>query len=299
MSSSAPPAARSTPWIGVALVVASSVGFSTKAVLAKLMYRSGIEPLAVLVLRMGLALPLYVLSVWRTQRTEPLMTARDVRVVALLGAGLYYASVVGDFGGLRFISAGLERLILFSYPTLVVVMSAVVLRERIHARQLLALLVTYFGIALSFHAETSGKALWWGSGLVLASAIAYAAYLVGSTRYIRRFGAERVTSLALSAAALSTFLHFALERPRLLGFPLRVYALGAAMALMATVLPTYALAAGIRRIGPAPAAIIGTIGPVTTLVLAHFWLAEPVTALQLTGTAVVLIGATLVVSRRR
>jgi drug/metabolite transporter (DMT)-like permease len=296
MSSSAPAPPPTAPWLGVALVLASSIAFSVKAVLAKLMYHHGITPVAVLTLRMGLALPVYLISIWRTRRAVGALSARDYGAIALLGALLYYASIISDFWGLRFISAGLERLVLFSYPTLVVLMSAAVLRERIRGRQLLALVLTYLGIALSFHAEIPREGFWLGGGLVLLSALTYAAYLVGSTRYIRRFGSERVTSVALSAAALATLAHFAIQRPPLLGFPARVYGLGLAMALFATVLPTYALAAGIRRIGPGASAILGTLGPVSTLLLAYWLLAEPITLLQIIGTAIVLLGATLIAS---
>lgn len=291
------PSPRSA-WVGAALVVLSSVAFSGKAVMAKLLYREGVEPITVLALRMGFSLPLLLAAVWWTGRSAPPLARRDLVAALVLGGVAYYLSSLGDFLGLRFISAGLERLILFTYPTLVVLLSSVVLRERIGRRQVISLLITYAGIALVFRSELASQAagdhVLLGAALVFGSAITYASYLVGSTRYIRRLSAARFTSLSLSAAAITTLLHFAATARPLLGYSGSVYGLGAAMALIATVLPAFALAEGIRRIGPSASAILGTIGPVSTLFLAHSLLGEPILPIQLLGTALVLVGATWV-----
>lgn len=267
--------------------------------MAKLMYREGVDPVAVLALRMGFALPVYVAGVWFFGRGVARLSRRELGVSVALGAILYYGSALADFAGLRYVSAGLERLIMFSYPTLVVLMAHLFLGERVRRVDLAALLTTYAGIAIAFGAESQGDNPALGAILVFASAIAYAGYLVSGTRYIRRLGAERFTSIALSAASVAALLHFALARPQLLGHTPKVYALGLLMALVATVLPTYALAAGIRRIGPGPAATIGTIGPVSTLLLAHWLLGEPLSAPQMLGTGLVLAGATLIARHGR
>jgi drug/metabolite transporter (DMT)-like permease len=290
---------RRAMWTGAAAVAVSSVAFSAKAVMAKLMYAAGVDPVAVLALRMGFALPVYVAGVWFFSRGQARLSAPDWGVSIGLGAVLYYGSALTDFLGLRFVSAGLERLIMFSYPTLVVLMAHQFLGERVRRVDLVALAVTYAGILLAFSAETRGSSPGLGAILVFASALLYAAYLVGGTRYIRRLGAERFTSIALTAASFAALLHFAFQRPRVLGFGAEVYGLGVLMALVATVLPTYALAAGIRRVGPGPAATIGTIGPVSTLLLAHWLLGEPITGLQIAGTGLVLVGATLVARHAR
>ena len=283
---------------GSALVMLSSIAFSGKAVMAQLMYREGAEPITVLALRMGFALPVFLLAASLPARDARPLSRREWGAALSLGGVAYYLSAAFDFMGLRFISAGLERLILFTYPTLVVLMSGVVLRERIGRKQLLALGITYGGIALVFRSElrsgSPSEHAFVGAGLVFASAITYAAYLVGSTRYIRRLGAQRFTAVALSAASVSTLLHFATTGQPLLGHPASIYGLGLAMALLATVLPAFALAAGIHRIAPSVAAILGTIGPVSTLFLAHWFLGEPISPMQLLGTALVLLGATLV-----
>lgn len=289
---------RRSALIGAVLVVLSSVAFSGKAVLAKLLYREGVDPITVLSLRMGFALPVFLVAAWWTSRAAPPLKRREWAAALSLGGVAYYLSALGDFIGLRFISAGLERLILFTYPTLVVLLSSVVLRERIGRRQVFALAVSYVGIALVFRAELGngnpGEHAFLGGALVFASAISYASYLVGSTRYIRRLSSERFTALALAAASISTLLHFAATGRPLLGYSTPVYGLGLAMALVATVLPAFALAEGIRRIGPSVSAILGTIGPVSTLFLAHSFLDEPILPIQVLGTALVLVGATLV-----
>ncbi|MGC4088436.1 MAG: DMT family transporter [Polyangiaceae bacterium] len=287
--------------IGYALVLVSAVAFSGKAVLAKLMYRDGVDPLSVIALRMAFSLPVFALSAWRNERRAPRLTARDALAITLLGGVGYYASVYGDFAGLAHISAGLERLLMFTYPTLVLLMSAAAFKQPIQRFQVLCLLITYAGIALAVSAELepSQGNLWLGSALVFASAFCYAAYLVGGTSYIDRLGARRFTSLSLSAACLAALVHFAFSGRTLLGLGARAYALSAAMALFATVLPAFALSTGIRRIGPSPAAVIGTIGPVATLFMAHWLLGEGLGPLQLAGALLVVVGATLVAFRGR
>lgn len=288
--------------VGALLVVLSAVGFSGKAVLAKVLYRMGVDPLSVIALRMGFSLPVFVVVALHTERRSPRLRRSDLGAVLALGGVGYYASVYGDFAGLEHISAGLERLVMFTYPTLVVVMAALAYKQRISRVQLGCLLLTYAGIALAFRAEAPrpSRALVLGAALVFASAFSYAAYLVVGTKYIHRLGAQRFTSLALSAACFSALLHAALgDGAALLGFSSSVYGLALIMALASTVMPAFALSMGIRRIGPGPAAVLGTTGPVSTLFLAHGVLGEPLTLVQLAGATLVVLGATLVATKGR
>lgn len=293
---SLPPAAA---WSGAVLVVVSSVAFSSKAIMAKLMYRHGVDPVTVLALRMGFAAPLYLGMAWWSSRHARALTRREVGAILLLGLVGYYGSSLCDFLGLQYVSAGLERLILFTYPTWVVLLSAVFVGERLRHEQLIALGVTYAGIALVFATEldVNMENVWLGSALVLASALAYAGYLVGGAPYIRRLGPERFTSFALLVSTGAVLLHFTATPQPLLGHAKEVYALGLLMALVATVLPTFALAQGIRRIGAGPSAILGLVGPVSTLFLANLFLGEPILPLQLVGTGLVLAGASVVATR--
>jgi len=287
-------------WSGVGLVLISAVAFSAKAVGAKLLYREGLDAVSVLTLRMGLSLPVFALSAFLNERRAKPLERRAWFEIVALGAGLYYGSALTDFWGLLDVSAGLERVILFTYPTWVVLFSSVLLRERLRARQFTALIITYAGIALAFASEhVSTPLAWRGAGWVLLSSVLYAGYLVGGTRHIRRMGAQRFTALALTFASATTVAHFALSGRSLPAWSPRVYGLGLGMALLCTVLPTFALAAGIRRIGPSSSAILGTIGPVSTLGLAFALLGEPIHGMQVLGTLMVLAGATWLAFRPR
>jgi drug/metabolite transporter (DMT)-like permease len=219
----------------------------------------------------------------------------------VLGVLGYYLASVLDFYGLVYISAGLERLILFVYPTLVVLMSALIFKTPITRRTLLALVLTYSGVLLAVKTETaaaSGRGLWLGIAMIFGCALSYAAYFVGSGRVIPRVGSLRFTSLALIVSTLAMLAHFVIVGGHFSGHSREIYLEGLALALVCTVLPTFLLAEGIRRIGAGPSAIIGAVGPVSTIALAHAVLGEPVHLLQGVGTLLVLVGATVVARGR-
>ncbi len=283
--------------VGVGFVVVSAIAFSAKAVMAKLAYQHGVDALQVLALRMGFALPVYLLVLAARSRSEARpLTRRELAAIALLGVIGYYLASLFDFLGLQHISAGLERLILFVYPTLVALFEALLFGRRLTRVQVVALILTYVGIAVVFRSEVGhgGDDVALGAMLVFASAVVYAVYLVGSGQLIPRVGSERFTALALSVSALCTLGHAAVAGRSVTGLPREVYELGLLLAFLATVLPTFLLAAGIRRIGSGPAGIVGTVGPVSTVFLAHVFLGEPVTLPQVLGALLVLAGATLV-----
>jgi drug/metabolite transporter (DMT)-like permease len=290
-------ASRASFILGVYLVVLSAVAFSAKAVMAKLAYRHGVDALTVLALRMGFALPVYLTVLAVRSRTEARpLTRRELVAIALLGVIGYYLASLFDFLGLEYVSAGLERLILFVYPTLVALFEALLFGRKLTRTQALSLLLTYVGIAIVFRGEIGqgGTDIVLGASLVFASAVVYALYLVGSGQFIPRVGAERFTALAVAVSALCTLAHAAVAGAPVTDLPREVYELGLLLAFFATVLPTFLLAAGIRRIGPGPAGIAGTVGPVSTVFLAHAFLGEPVTLPQVGGAVLVLAGATLV-----
>lgn len=281
---------------GVLLVFASSVAFSTKAVLVKLAYRHGVDVVSLLALRFGFAAPFFAFGA-RFGRTQPsVLTRRDALVVVGLGVLGYYAASLCDFIGLRYISAGLERLILFVYPTLVVIMEAWLFKVRLGRRQILALVITYGGIALAFRGELGnfGSDVPRGAAWVFGCALTYALYLIGAGRMVPKLGSQRFTSLALLAATGAVLAHAGIVGAKLLGLPLAVYGIGLVMALVATVAPAFLLARGIALIGSGPAAIVSTVGPVSTILLAYLCLQEPISGTELVGTAFVIFGATLV-----
>jgi len=288
---------------GALLVFVSGVAFSTKAVLVKLAYRHGVDSVSLLALRFGFSAPFFAfgafggrLSARFGSRSPPALERRDLLSIVGLGVLGYYAASLCDFVGLRYISAGLERLILFIYPTLVVVIETWLFKTRLGRRQILALVITYAGIACAFRGELGnyGSDVPRGALWVFGCALTYALYILGAGRMVPKLGSQRFTSLALLAAAGATLTHAALSGAKILGLPSAVYEIGFVMALVATVLPAFLLARGIALIGSGPAAIISTIGPVSTILLAYIFLQEPLSATELAGTALVIFGATLV-----
>ena len=296
-----PPAAIDR--VGLLCAVLAAVGFSFKAILVKLAYRHGVDAETLLALRMAFSLPFFIAIGWISARQAPTrLTPRDG--VWLFGLGLlgYYLASYLDFLGLRFISAGLERLILFVYPTLVVLFSALWLSQPFTRRMLGALMLSYAGIALAMMHDVrladSVRDIVLGSSLVLGSALSYALSLVGSGRIVGRLGAARVTSVASMVACGLAIGQFLLARPlAALAQPGPDYAMALAMALFSTVLPVWGVAEAIRRIGAGPVALTGNLGPVVTMMLAWLLLDEAIGIAQLAGAALVIFGVTVMARR--
>ena len=291
--------AARTRLVGALFVFVSGIAFSTKAVLVKLAYRHGVDSVSLLALRFGFSAPFFAFAAFggRLQGKLPAaLTRRDQLTIVGLGVLGYYLASLCDFVGLRYISAGLERLILFVYPTLVVVIEAWLFKVRLGRRQALALLITYAGIVLAFRGELGnyGSDVPRGAAWVFGCALTYALYLIGAGRMVPKLGSQRFTSLALLAATAAVLVHALIAGAKILGLEPAAYVIGLIMALLATVLPAFLLARGIALIGSGPAAIISTVGPVSTILLAYFFLQEPLSPTELIGTALVIFGATLV-----
>ena len=211
----------------------------------------------------------------------------------------YYLSSLLDFIGLMYITAALERLVLYLYPTIVLVLSIVVRGRRVVPREVVALAVSYAGIALVFahdlHFGGDAHALWFGGALVFTSAITYAVYLIGAGDVIARLGSMRFIAWAMLASSVFVFAQFALtRRVDTLAVPPSIYALSLAMAVFSTVLPTWLIAEAVRRLGANTSSLIGSLGPVFTIGLGAMILGEAVHWVQLAGAALVLAGVTLV-----
>lgn len=288
---------------GIALVLVSAVLFSTKSIFIKLAYQEEVLPIALLALRMVSALPFFLVMVVLAERNEDRVTLhrRDWGALILLGFGGYYLASLLDFLGLQYISAGLERLVLFLYPTMTVLLTAFVLKQRVSKLTWLAIAVSYVGMALvvwdDVHHPSEHLAL--GMLLVFGSALSYAIYLVGSGEMIQRIGATRFTGIALSISCLCCLLHFLLTAPvSALYVSPRVWLLGLTLGVVCTVIPATLLTNGIRRIGASQAALIGAVGPVATLYLGYVVLGETLSWLQGLGTVFVLAGVLLVTLRK-
>jgi drug/metabolite transporter (DMT)-like permease len=288
--------------IGFALVAA--IGFSAKAVLVKLAYIDAVDPITLLALRMAFSVPFFLVVAARENRNKhhDAITTRDKWAILGLGLVGYYLASYLDFMGLQYISAGLERLILFLYPTMVVLISALVFRHKVGRTVLLALAISYAGIALVFlhdmHVVQHDAPL--GSILVFGSALAYAVYLVGAGHTIARIGATRFTAYVMTVASAACLLQFAATHAVAdLDLPLRVYGLSVAMAVFSTVLPAFLLAAAMRRIGSMHTSMIGSIGPVSTIYLAYVFLGEQLSLVQMIGSILVLAGVLMISLKKR
>jgi drug/metabolite transporter (DMT)-like permease len=210
--------------------------------------------------------------------------------------GYYLASFL-DFWGLEFISASLERLILFLYPTLVVIFSFLFLGRPIKGKEIVALILSYLGIALVFHRQISvGQPdMMLGASLVFGSTVAYAAYLMGCRRVINKLGPRRFTAYGMTVACMACLAQFALTHPiSAFRAPAPVYALALGMAIFSTVMPSLLLSMGIQRVGASQASLIGSIGPVATIALAYAVLGEVMRVEQLLGSMLVLAGVLVV-----
>jgi drug/metabolite transporter (DMT)-like permease len=290
--------------VGIIFAFIAAIGFSAKAIMVKLAYIDAVDAITLLALRMAFSLPFFLIVAAKTNRnTRSLaLSSKDKFAVAGLGLIGYYLASYLDFLGLQYISAGLERLILFLYPTMVVLISALIFKHKIGRTVWFALLISYAGIALVFlhdmhvlqHDALSG------SVLVFASALAYAMYLVGAGHIIARIGATRFTAYVMTVACVACLLQFAVTHSVAdLNLPFRVYGLSVAMALFSTVLPAFLLAAAIRRIGSMHTSMVGSVGPVSTIYLAYLFLGERLSLVQISGSILVLVGVLMISLKKR
>ncbi|WP_288375083.1 DMT family transporter [uncultured Pseudomonas sp.] len=283
---------------GSLYAVLAALGFSFKAIFVKLAYAAGpVDAVTLLALRMGLSLPLFAWLVWASRRPASIpLTLGDGFRVAVLGLLGYYLSSLFDFYGLQFISAGLERLIPFTYPTLVLVFQAIAMRERPTPRTLLAMGLCYLGLGIAFvhdlGAAGGGHAVLVGSLWVFASAVTYALYYSGTGMMLKRMGSMRMAGLCGSASSLMVLAHYLLvaDVTQLAQLPAAVWAYAAMMALFSTVLPIYWVALAIQRLGPTHTAAVGNLGPVLTMLASWAILSEAISGYQIAGLVLVLLG---------
>lgn len=278
--------------------------FSIRPVFIKLAYEYVVDPVTLLALRMIFSLPFFIgAAYWvRSGGEHRPLSGRTFAAVCALGVLSYYGASFLDFLALQYISAGLGRLLLFVYPTIVVVLSALVLGKRVTPREIAALVLTYGGLVLVFAHSLDGgqKDLWLGTALAFASALCYAVYLVAGGEVIARVGSVRFTAYAMSAASVACILQWLLLRPvSALDLPAPVYLYAIAMAVVSTAIPVFMTSEGLRRVGANTVAIVGALGPVTTIVLGYLGLEELMTPLQLVGSALVLAGVVIISLRTK
>ncbi len=287
---------------GFLITILGAVFFSTKAIFVKLAFKStGIDAVTLLTLRMLFSLPFYLVAAWIGSKKESAVTLtfRQWIFLILLGTFGYYLSSLFDFIGLQYVSAGLERLILFLYPTFSVLINTFLYKTKLNKTQVIALVLTYLGIGIAYIGEmkidTSNPNFYFGSFMIFLCAITYSFYLVGTGRMIPKVGVTRYTAYAMLAATVGIFIHFLVTKniqqipftPTLIGYSI-------ALAIIATVLPSFMMSNGMKKIGSNNVSIITSIGPVSTIIQAHFFLGEQIIIPQVIGTALVIIGVLLI-----
>lgn len=294
-------------FVGVVLAAVAAVAFSLRAIFVKLAYEDMSDPVTLLALRMTFSLPFFVLAALLHRRSAAgraslPFTGRDAVLLAGLGFVGYYLSSLLDMIGLQFVAAGVGRLLLFMYPTIVVIISALVLGKRISKREVAALVITYAGVALVLSGQygKTSENFWFGAVLVMLSAVSFSVYLVGSGEIVVRLGSVRFTAYATAVASILCIIQFLALRPlSALDLPLRVYELAIAMALFSTVMPVFMMAEALRRIGASRVAMISALGPVATVVSGYLGLDEKMTALQTAGGILVIAGVLIVAAHAR
>jgi drug/metabolite transporter (DMT)-like permease len=293
--------------IGCLLVLLGAFGFSAKAILVKLAYASDaqLDAITLMALRMLFSLPLYLLAAfWNGKKSSaPPLHKNQWAVVFILGLMGYYLASYMDFTALQTISAGLERLILFSYPTFVVLFSAILYRRKLTITMIIALGLSYIGILLVFIEQVSlvSSNILLGSTLVLGSSIVFACFTMGSGVMVHRIGSVRFTAYTMSVACIATLIHFSFHHDLIKtvnSISAEIYILSLMMAVFSTVLPSFLMNTGIKKVGASSASILSSIGPILTLVLANRILHETMTSTQFLGTFFVLAGG-LVVGRMK
>lgn len=286
-------------FIGILMVLVASVAFSSKAIMVKLAYVYPVNASTLIALRMLFSIPFFMgLILWVNYKNRSVkINFADIRKLILIGVVTGYGSMWLNFAGLTYVTAGLERVILFLYPTIVVLLNTALHQHKITKYEIVALLLSYAGVFLVVSHDLSmptaaASHTLLGVSLVLGSAVTYAFYLVLSGKIIPRLGASLFTAYTMIVISIASAIHFLLTEniSMAMHLPVQVYGLSFMIALIATVLPSMLLNMGIHRLGSNKVSLLSSIGPVSTIFLAWVFLGEPVTLLQTVGTALVLLG---------
>ncbi len=292
----------SISFIGFAIALSGAIMFSTKAIIVKLAFaNTNVDAITLLSIRMLFSLPFYIGIAFFAANKEgsTKLSYKQWGYIMALGLLGYYASSLFDFIGLQYISAGLERLILFLYPTFSVLLNTFLFKSKLNKKQIVALFLTYAGIGLAYYGElkidTQNPNFFYGSFMVFLCAITYSIYLVGTGKLVQQVGATKYTAYAMLFATIGVFIHFISTKsigtfhftPSLVGY-------GVALAIIATVIPSFMISNAMKRIGSNNVSIITSIGPVSTIIQAYIILGEQIFVEQIVGTSLVLVGVLLI-----
>ena len=287
---------------GILISMIGALCFSSKAIFVKLGYRDAVvDPMTLLAVRMMVALPFFLLNamIAGLRKKEAALSYITWLWIVFTGCLGYYISSLLDFAGLQYVSAGLERLILFIYPTFVMIISSVVFGEKIRRAQWIATLVTYTGIIFAFFGEfninASQQNIWKGASFIFMCALTYGSYIVASARIIPVAGAARFNSYSMIAASAGVLVHYFIfgDQP-VTSITESTWWWGGLMGIFSTVIPSYLVAESINRIGGENTAIVASLGPVSTILMAWIWLGEDITIWQISGTLCIVFGIIIV-----
>lgn len=285
------------------MALAGSIAFSGKAIIVKLAYRYHVDAVTVIMLRMLFALPLFMAMAWWASRGQAPLSRRDWLGVLGLGVSGYYLASFLDFVGLQYITASLERLILYLNPTLVMGLGWLMYRRAFTRRQVAGMAISYAGVLLVFGHEVrlEGANVALGAFMVLASTVSYAIYLVYSGQLVQRIGSQRLVGLATSVACVCCIVQFLVLRPVSVAFTLapEVIWLSVLNASLCTAVPVLLVMMAIERIGPSMAAQSGMVGPISTIFMGVLILGEPFTAWIAAGSVLVIAGIFVFSSRAK
>jgi drug/metabolite transporter (DMT)-like permease len=282
---------------GCLLAALSAILFATKGVLIKDAIAAGAPATAILGVRMAVSLPCFILVAWWMGRKAAPIPRADLLRMAALGVIGYHLASWLDIHGLAHISVALERVVLYVYPTLIVGLGWALGRGRPGGGLLLAVVITWLGIAVSYASQPlGGTDLTWGVALVLGSAAAFAIYVVSIEPLTKRHGGVRTVAVAMCAACTSAVVHAAMAvapSAWMAQSPV-LWSRGIALALVGTMAPVLLAGAALRLIGGGPSAVIGTIGPGITVLLGWYWLGEAPTIWTWIGLAMTLAGGLMI-----
>lgn len=290
--------------LGSLFAIGAAFLFSSKAIFIKQAYALSplVDATLLMALRMACALPFFLLICWFNREKSKGLQAKDWGLLMVAGLmGYYFASWL-DFLGLMYISASLERIILFLYPTLTVLASCVLYRQKLSVKSMLAIVLSYGGTVLVMLQEQQHAPVqehfWLGASLIFASAIAFAAYLLLTPPLIQKFGSWNFTGLALTTACLGTLVQFFWVTPHPLllvqQLPVGVLWYGLALGFFVTVVPTVLLMQSIARLGAAQSAMIASVGPILTILLAVAFLNEHLNFWQWIGCLLNIVGIMMI-----
>ncbi len=282
--------------VGMLLAIIGTALFSLKSIFIKLAYAEGLDADSVLMLRMAIALPIYLMIIaWliKRQPIQPSLIKRKILIILFLGFIGYFLSSWLDLKGLETISAQLERLTLFTYPIWVAILGALFLKTPLTKKVGIAILLSYVGLWVVFSAEMSvgGNDIVWGTFWVMLSAFTFSIYVLLSKPVMAKIGSLWFTSLAMSISSLLVLIYFfSLVNPADLIITTKAWLWLGLLAIFSTVIPSFMVAEAIHRIGGTQTGIIGMLGPIFTLVLAVWILNEPFGWSHIIGLSLVLSG---------